>query len=477
MFKLNGTLEYCTEIVKIKEIIPIENSDFLGVTLIDNTPIVIRRDVVKSGDIMFYVSNECQLDSTFLSINNLYEYSIRNLNANFNDIRNLSDEEQHKNCGYFTKNGRVHMKRLRGVQSMGFLFTIDEFNKWLLAKHQSTISLDELSQYIGTNFDTYNDNELCKAYIPNQNNSNYYCNKNTSSKIKKQDIFNRIVNGQFAFHYDTAPLGKCLTQIHPNDNIGISVKLHGTSVVIGKLKTNIPIKLNIFKRVLNKIAKIFNKQLFKTSYVDYGPIYSSRRVIKNQYINSKVNVGFYSDDIWSKYGDIFYPYLTDGMTIYGEIVGYIGTACIQSKYDYGCLPNENKLMIYRITMTNGYGIHTEWNVDDIEQFVKELKTQHPELPLIDFPLLYNGCAKDLYDDIPLDENWHDNFISHLQNDKRFYMEMNEPLCKNKVPREGVVIRIYNDIIPRAFKLKCNKFLKHEADIIDNGVNNDIEMNQ
>lgn len=54
------------------------------------------------------------------------------------------------------------------------------------------------------------------------------------------------------------------------------------------------------------------------------------------------------------------------------------------------------------------------------------------------------------------------------------MEQLEPLCNNKVPREGIVVRIDNDPVKEAFKLKCIKFLTRESKEIDNG-NVDIEM--
>ena len=54
------------------------------------------------------------------------------------------------------------------------------------------------------------------------------------------------------------------------------------------------------------------------------------------------------------------------------------------------------------------------------------------------------------------------------------MELNEPLCNNKVPREGICLRIANDSVKECFKLKCLKFLKKESEDIDKGVV-DIEM--
>ena len=66
-------------------------------------------------------------------------------------------------------------------------------------------------------------------------------------------------------------------------------------------------------------------------------------------------------------------------------------------------------------------------------------------------------------------------LTALKNDKEhFNMEMDEPLCKNKVPREGVVIRIDNDPLKQAFKLKTDYFYGRESKMVDNG-EVDIEM--
>ena len=39
------------------------------------------------------------------------------------------------------------------------------------------------------------------------------------------------------------------------------------------------------------------------------------------------------------------------------------------------------------------------------------------------------------------------------------MECNDPVCKNKVPYEGIVIRKNGDSIAEAFKLKSVAFFK------------------
>ena len=63
----------------------------------------------------------------------------------------------------------------------------------------------------------------------------------------------------------------------------------------------------------------------------------------------------------------------------------------------------------------------------------------------------------------------------MRNDRqRLLMEKDDPFCANKVPYEGIVLRIDDDEFAEAFKLKCRKFLKHEEAEIDNG-EVDIEM--
>ena len=70
---------------------------------------------------------------------------------------------------------------------------------------------------------------------------------------------------------------------------------------------------------------------------------------------------------------------------------------------------------------------------------------------------FYGRAGDLYPDLNPTNHWNEDFIDRLANDTNFYMEKNSPHCINKVPHEGVVIRI-EDGISRAFKLKCFKFI-------------------
>lgn len=566
--------EYCTSIIRVGEVKPIEGKDKIGYTLVNGETIVVRKDQVKEGDVLFYASNETQLDKDFLGANNLFESSSYELNANAKEVEpyilknkelketaanieklikklyvcskfmieydsqllTADDEDEKKeldtrynnsrktilkyigssltldspskdfivkaqehcakkkiefdelnkeieentsfirsHVGFFNKNGRVRSIRLGGVQSMGYLFTLDE-----LAKYNPNVKNVSLNQYVGEDFDTIEDKLFIKAYVP------FVPERRQTSKVEKRnkkiEQFDRMVKGEFSFHYDTQMLPKCIGRLKPSDVVTITSKLHGTSLICGKLHVKTPIKLPFYKWIWNKFVDLTG--LFKahriTDYtIEYGNVTSSRTVIKNQYINKNVTGGYYGVDVWSEYGNLIYPFLSEGMTIYGEIIGYLtgSDKMIQKNYDYGCNKGENKLMIYRITTTNEDGTKLEWNVTDVHNWTQGLIREHPEIAdrihVID--LLYHGTLGDLYPNISYMDHWHENVLEALRNEKeRFNMEKNDPICHNKVPFEGIVLRIDNDELAEAFKLKCKKFLSKEREEIDKG-EVDMEM--
>ena len=205
---------------------------------------------------------------------------------------------------------------------------------------------------------------------------------------------------------------------------------------------------------------------------EYGNIYASRSVIKNQYINPNKH-DFYGGDPWGCVNRDFGPYIENGMTVYGEIVGYIegGQKMIQAKHDYGCQPGCWKFMPYRITMTDDFGNKTEWDIKEVDEWTHKLVEAHPELAdkVMFMTILHYGRFGDLYPDLDEHNHWHENVLARMKADReKFLMEEDEPLCKNKVPREGVVIRIVGDKFARAWKLKTARHYAKEAEQHDKG---------
>ena len=467
--------EYCATIVRIGEVKPIEGSDFLAMTLVNGFPIVVRKDQVKEGDVMVYCPIETQLSSNFLSINNLYEIGSYELNSNRGTIQDLLQSGQtdlaKSQVGFFNKHGRVKLIRLRGQASMGYLITIRE-----MINYCPKLSQFKFEDHIGEDFNEINGEEFIKVYIPPVKEGTPRVSRDRRRNKKLQKV-SRMIPGEFSFHYDTQQLNRSMDRFNPDTPVDISVKIHGTSICLGNVLVKKPKQFK--NKFINKIHTMLPLKWQKI-VEDYDLIYSSRTVIKNDDLNPAKGVGYYSSDVWGEYGKLLKPYIPQGMEIFGEIFGYeTGTSrMIQKGYDYGCKVGENRLMIYRIRTKNEDGTHKEWNMKDICDWVKGLKrvleNDGVENKIMLTPMLYSGTLHELYPEISTETHWQENVLEALKNEKRFFMEKDEPMNITKMPREGIVIRIQDDPVVEAFKLKCIKFLEKEAKNIDKG-EVDMEM--
>lgn len=265
--------EYCTTIVQIGDVLDIPGYDSIGVTYVQNISMVVRKDECKKGDILFYAANESELNETFLRRNNLYEIGERHLNANYDEVEKLMNEdkkdEAKRMVGFFNKYGRVKMIRLGGTPSFGFLFS----QKAMAMFEPDVMELD-LEEMVGTEFDTVRGELFCKPYVPRIKERNYGGGKGKHYKRHKKTIakIDRIVEGQWAFHYDTQSLERNAWKIKPEDVVDISLKLDGCverNTIVNTLEYG---DMTIGEIVDNKInckIKTFNTN---TNEIEYLPI-------------------------------------------------------------------------------------------------------------------------------------------------------------------------------------------------------------
>ena len=443
--------EYCASIVRIGETFPIEGKDRIVKTLVNGLSIVIGKDEFKTGDVAVYCANETCLHELFLHLNSMY------------DEKELNADTEKK--GYINKHGRIRAIRLGGVPSYGLLI------------HPSSIALfinepvESVSQYleshIGEDFDEINGERFIQVYVPPVKKGTEKLSKSERLK-KKLARFKMLIEGSFRLHYDTAQLAKNMRDINPDDEVYISVKVHGTSAIFANILTNVP--TNWFKRMWRKYVR-------KTDEYDqkFNLVYSSRTVIKNEYINKKQKSGgYYSSDVWGYWAKKLDGMIPEDHCIYCEILGFTPDGSpIQKGYDYGCshvAEEKSKMMIYRVTK-NGKDLE----IPDVIEFGKNLKEKMGDI-IMEFPLLYHGTLQDLYPEVSTTEHWHENVLELLKTEKKFLMEEDEPLCRTKVPREGFVLRKAKDPVAEAWKLKCFCFLEKERSKIDAG-EVDIEMQE
>ena len=365
--------------------------------------------------------------------------------------------------GYINKHGRVRIVKLGGVPSQGILLHPASIATFINEPVETVTKF--LEEHLGEDFDEINGERFVQVFVPPVKGVNQPGSKAERLK-KKLDRFKMLIEGSFRLHYDTAQLQKNMSDISPDDVVYISVKVHGTSAIFANILTNVP--TNWFKRMWRKYVKHAPEYDQK-----YNLVYSSRTVIKNQYINKKQKEGgYYSDDIWGYWAKKLEGLVPKDYCIYCEIAGFTPNgSTIQKGYDYGCshvAEEKSKLMVYRATREG-----KELEIPEVMEIGRILKEKLGDC-IMEFPLMYQGTLHDLYPEIDVQNHWHENVLENLKVEKRFGMEMDEPMCKTKVPREGFVLRKANDPVSEAWKLKTDAFKFREAKLVDAG-EVDMEM--
>lgn len=464
---------YYASIQRIDNVEPIEGSDFLVKTTVCGRTVVVSKKFYGKGSIVVYFPHECVICEEFLSANNLYDLHNYKKNRNSRDVDAILHEMSKETdkvkkvelankarsmCGYFDASGRVKTRKIRGVHSEGFIIYTGA-----ITAMDSIFSVVDWENHIGMKFDTLNATQVCWKYINRQEahllslkpKQTFY-----QKAMKKVQRNANLVDNQFRLHYDTSHLAEFIGKVNPYDDVAITVKVDGSACCVSNILVNK--KLNIFEKFARKIG-------FNVKDQDYHVVYSSHHIIKSLEINPGATLGFYGIDIWEPVKNLIGKYLTKGMSIYGEIVGYIeGTnQMIQPDRDYGCNVGEWKFMPYRITETDKDGVVTEWPMSKVYDFTQTLLLDYPELfgKILVPKLLYLGKFCDLYTDIPVDNNWSTNVLNRMKEDTTLLgMELDEPMCKIAGPREGVVVRV-GDV---AYKLKTQRHLAMESERADNG---------
>ena len=458
----NGFSNYRATFTKIDAIFPIEGADRLVRAVVCGRDVVISKDL-PLDNIYVYIPIETSLSHKFLSKNNLYRVSSESyqLNENFDQVTTFLDQgkslsELSDMGGFFEKSGRVKQIRIRGQWSQGYLADIPSLKKAYPELDQYMI--DEFEELAGESFDVIGDEVFCEKYLvggkkpveQKVNDQKHY--QQRSRNLRRASV---LVPGQFKYHYDTTHFEEHYKKFRPTDDVSISVKVHGSSGIFANVLC--------YKQPTNKFQKVVYS-IFRPK--EYRLLYASRTKIRNEkvYDTPRQANYFYGSDIWGPVRDLLADHIDPGMIVYGEIVGYVNgtTRMIQKGHDYGCAPGQWKFMPYRIVQVNRKGERKEWNLKDVVRWTEDLKDhlaiRHRGYGLnriMSCTILYDGPLGELYPDIPVEsEDWNLQLLERMKNDKeRFGMELQEPLCQMKAPREGIVIRINNDEFARAWKLK------------------------
>lgn len=456
---------YACTVVKLPVKQKVEGLDNLVKVTVFGNDVLTKKDADENQLYLFFPA-ECAINAEYLSKNNEFRESTLNIDCT--------------QTGYFEPSGRVKAIKFKGVISTGYLTplsTLASFTKWGLAW--------SIQLKVGDEFTTIDGIDICKKYIPKHVHTQGIGGAKESKHNKKLKRFDKLVPNQFRFHNDTSHLAKNLHLFNPDDIVVITDKWHGTSTVHSNILINKQLTIK------ERIAKWFGVNIVDRIYDN---IYSSRSVVKNQYINKEVGPGYYKgEDIWGIVNKELEGKIEQGITLYGEIVGYLPSGrMIQKGYDYGCSPGmigpmgtspissstdtpEHKFLAYRITYTkpNGEVIEYSWNM--IKEYCKKYSIEHVKQ-------LYFGRYHDITHDymntasyreegpvIAGSEEammqWKNNMFNLLCN---AFLEKDCTHCRTKVPAEGICVRIDGKPTYSTFKLKSKRFLEHETKAIDKG---------
>lgn len=434
MFKIseNASVNYLAKIVQLGKPVPHENAQKLQGFIIDHNRVWTDMSY-KEGDICVFFPIECCINPELLSYLNLFRD--KTLNA---------DKEK---SGFFEYHGRVRALKLRGLPSEGFLLPIKQvvYGMGSILENPAT----EL-KWVGTEFNIIliNNEEkwICKKYIPKGTKTQGVFGSNTA----KKKIIDLILDGQFHLMRDTEQLKRHIEEVKPEDIISCSYKLHGTSFVASNI---------LVKRILSPVERLLKFFGIKVQESKYGSVYSSRKVIKDVDGKTLSTGGFYGTDIWGIVHEEVKDKVLQGYSLYGEIVGYIPTGeMIQSGYDYGCGYGQHDFYVYRITYTNPEGHVHELDWQSLKDYCDKFGLKY-------VPELHFGKASEVISWVDVeDSNWNDLFLQELQN---LYLEKDCHMCTNKVPAEGIVLRIEKGD-RTAYKLKSWRFLGMESEQLDKG---------
>ena len=473
---------YTAVVVRLENFVDLPNCDNVKAALLFGNSVIVAKGV-QAGEIGLFFPVETALSADFLKNNNLYRKP---------EWGNVDPSKK----GYFEEHGRIRAVTFRGHKSEGFWIPLDSL---------SYLGLPLTEFPVGAEFDYVNDSEICRKYIPRRNKVSNPC----AAKGKNKSVKDKLVEGQFSFHIDTAQLGRNMHRITPSTIISISDKWHGTSAIFsnvliqkrglaerllplfsfGILKEKFPkvfgilerkfpkvntglekvntglekigsVVVNFLTKIERKIGVVFGADEQPT---EYGFTWASRRVIKG--VNGEAKKGsihFYSDDIWSIVGKRIEPLVPKGYTIYGEIVGYMPDGgMIQKGYHYGCQPGSHRFLVYRITSVNADGKVIELSWQAMKEFCEKFGLEFVKE-------FYFGRADGFLPMAPgqNEAEWQDAFLKAVQ-DKYVRDEMC-PHNNMEVPLEGVIVRVERYSECESYKLKSFLFKKRESDLADSG---------
>lgn len=418
-------MAYFGLVTKLQNVRKDENSDCLYLAECFGEGVIVGSDM-QEGQMVLYLPTDGQIERWFGDRYNLFR-------------KNRDGTAQ---GGYLEDNGHVRAIKLRGNQSSGIVISLDKIYSFFGDQHWSD----------NDKVNTINGKEFCRKYIPNHKGWAKKSSQNSGTSYKGRKA-EGVVYPEFSMHSDTEQLAYNLDKFHPGDIINMTLKMHGTSQ--RSMNTYAQLPRGFFRRLFHMKPKSEQRYVLGT-----------RRCVVTE--NSK---GYYGNDQFRMvHHERLKPYLKPGMEVFYEVVGYYGQSETETImpiadnkkmndkafikqfgprtiFSYGCEPGHSEMYIYRITSENGA---REWTSQEITDW----------------------CDLHGFNRVPVVEDFVFTTVEDMQNRiNKYFEDLVDPVGKTHV-KEGVVLRILNRPMWRAYKSKTYEFkileglIKETADAPD-----------
>jgi len=375
-------------ICRINQLFAHPNADKLQLAKFSFGVSVIVGENAQEGDLGIYFPPGTQIDKDILLHNSLY--------------RKHPDTGEPMG-GYFEQNGRVKAIKLRGEISNGIFLEISNFS------HLSG-NLDWAIE--GREIDSIAGKQICRKFI-------YEDKQQRSSKKSKLDSVIKVKYVGFSQVGDTPRFIYNMNMIKPGDYIVITEKLHGTSGRSGRVRKQ-TLETKWYHKLLYPLLKPKPKE-------EYTTVWGTRRTVD-------LNSDYYRELVHNKIVDM----IPQDTVLYYEIVGpgimpnhdTTGFDEIEAKYgklvkyNYAVGPERVSIFLYRATRVLPDGSNVELPFWEVQKLADNLGID--TVPVL-YATVFNGDF--------------DSLSSIVFNELSDGPSVLDP----SHPREGVVIRVNNDV--------------------------------
>ena len=463
---------YCAYITTIKELRKHSNADRLQCATIFGNNVIVDL-TYREGQRVIYFPTDGQLSEEFANDNNL----VRKKDENGNNIGGYLDPDKRN----------ITALKLRGEKSDGLVLPIE-----VLSKYADVSTLKD-----GEQITILNGHEICKKYIP-RSNHRQGDSTGTGNRTRKKKV---PVAPLFSEHADTEQLAYNLSAFKPNDEIEITLKMHGTSQRTGYL----PVFKGYKRSLLDRILRRDGMPIY-----DWGYVSGTRRTVLENF-----DGGYYgSNEFREAHSKFFEGKLMKGESVYYEVVGFTHTgtpimsSCNNKKlndkefvkqygeetvFSYGCSPDgttelpmsetglpygavvprpQSDIYVYRMTMTNEDGFVVEYTPDFMRYRCEQMGVKC-------VPVFYKGIIPDgqnIVFDMETEEQYEETAGDFVKKVAEDFYDGTDPIGKTHI-REGVVVRIINRPKFTAYKHKNFNFKVLEGIIKDTALAPDMEEAQ